>query len=252
LVTAFLLATALFGAFKAKAIKPKKPEKYQMSTTVSGVTVAADLLLTDAEQKEFFYQPLNHSGAVPLRLAIFNNSRNEVRIPLEGIRLIAPDGKQLSQVSPEEVAQAVLKGFPVDSNDAESPALVAASPRVVNSTTDPSSPNYDPRLDPSNPSYDPHDPRNQGRPVYDKPRVVRGVDVVLNPSRGENHDGITESLIEKDFIDKAHSADPLLPSMKRDRFLYFSIAGRAMSAKGFELCLPEGEGFPGGVSLRFQ
>ena len=249
----FCLAASSFGGFKAKAIKAKRPDKFQARVSVSGITIAADLLLTDKEQTQFFPRALNPGNIIALRLAIFNDTKSEVTIPLEGIRLIGPDGKELPGISPEAVAQTVLQGLPADTKAKEPPVKVAAGPTVVRPTidgrTDRSSPTYDPRLDPNSPGYDPNDPRNRG---YG--RVVPGVGVILNPgggSSGGNYDEISRRLMEKDFMDKAYAADPIMPSMSRDRFLYFSFEEHPSGVKGFELRLPQGKGIFEGVSLKF-
>src|SRR5512139_947219 len=102
------VATASFAGFNAKVIKPKQPQKFQTRTTVSGITFAADLLLSEKEQTEFFAKALIPNKIIALRLAIFNDSPNEVLIPLDGIQLLGPDGKELPPISPEAVAQTVL------------------------------------------------------------------------------------------------------------------------------------------------
>jgi hypothetical protein len=242
-------ATSALAAFKAKPIKPKRPEQFQVRTWASGITIAADLLLTDKQQKDFFYQALNPIKVIPLRLAIFNETKGEVQIPLDGIQLIAPDGKSVPRIEPAAVAQAVLQGLPAGpESGGEPPVQVGASPRTVSTRTDPNDPSYDPRLDPTDPRYDPNDPRNRG---YHDRRIVPGVDVILNPSGGGDNKEISARLIEKDFSDKAYLPDPVLPSMKRDRFLYFLFAERPADFKGFQLRLPEGRGFPQGAALKF-
>lgn len=174
-------------------------------------------------------------------------------IPLDGIRLIGPDGKELPAVAPEAVAAAVF-GDSMPSSKAQAPPVqVAAGPKVASSRTDKTSPNYDPRLDPSDPRYDPYDPRNTGRNRgYNDPRIIPGVDVILNPSGGGgNDDEISGRLIEKDFADKAHTEDPIPSSLRRDRFLYFSITDRPKGINGFELRLPKGKGVSQDVVLIF-
>jgi hypothetical protein len=78
-----------------------------------------------------------------------------------------------------------------------------------------------------------------------------GVGVVLNPPDEGNRGEISGTMVEKDFVDKAYSADPILPSMTRDRFLYFSIRERPASIKGFELQFPESGSLPQGLTLKF-
>jgi hypothetical protein len=255
------LATVSIAGFKAKPIKSKSPEKFQTRAVVGGITVASDLLLSEKEQTEFFYKELKSNRIIPVRLAIFNNSQEEVLIPEEGIRLIDPDGEEIPDVRPEEVAEAVLQGYAVTSGKKNSPVQVGVGPRAVdprsdprdpryNPQIDPNDPGYDPRMDPADPRYDPSDPRNRG---YGSRRTMPGVDIVLNPSGsgGGNYDEITKRLIEKDFSDKAYSADPVMPKMKRDRFLYFAIDAPPAGIKGFELLLPQGKGLPQGIKLVF-
>jgi hypothetical protein len=256
----FLAAVSIAG-FKAKPIKSKPPEKFQARAEVGGVTLASDLLLSEKEQTEFFYRELNSSGIIPIRFAIFNNSQSEVLVPSDGIKLIGPDGKEIPAISPEKVAEAVLQGYTVKSGKSNPPVQVGAGPTVVDPRYDPSDPRYDPQIDPSNPRYDPRmdptdprydpsDPRNRG---YGNRRIEPGVGVVLNPpgTNGGNYDEITKRLIEKDFCDKAYSADPVMPNMKRDRFLYFRMDALPAGVKGFELHLPEGKGLPQGIKLVF-
>jgi hypothetical protein len=246
-IGAFCLAASGVAGFKAKAVKPKKPEQFQVHATVSGITFAADLLLNGKDQRKFFYRELTPSNVVALRLAIYNDSPNEVAVPLSGIQLIGPDGKEVPSISPEMVAQAVLQGFLVSSEVNQPPVQVSSG---ANRRIDKSDPNYDPRLDPTDPSYDPQDPRNRG---YNRdPYGIRrpGVGVILNPS-GNMYNDISKSLIEKDFMDKAYAGDPIAASMKRDKFLYFLIANRPASTKGFELRLAEGKGVIQAVRLKF-
>ena len=253
-LAAIFLATASFAGFKAKTIKPKKPDKFQISSTVSGVTFAADLLLSDKEQTEYFQKGLSSGKIIAVRLAIFNNSRNEVTLPIEGIHLINPDGKELQLIAPEAMAKAVMGNpAPGPKNEEPPPVKVAAGPKLVGSRTDKTDPNYDPRLDPTDPRYDPSDPRNTSRTgTYGNPRIVPGINVVLNPSVDDsNKDEITASLIEKDFVDKAYDADPILPSMTRDRFLYFSIGNPPKGINRFELRLTQGKGISQDVILIF-
>ncbi len=253
-VAVFCLATASFGGFRAKSIKRKRPEKFQASLVISGVTLASDLLLTDKEQTEFFYKALNPSNVIALRLAIFNDSKNEVLIPLEGIQLIGPDGKALEKVDPEAVAQAVLEGLALPSKDGQPPVKVAAGPRLGNDPQyDPSDPRYDPRYDPRNdPTYDPSDPRYTGQNRRYR-TIGPGVDVVLNPSGGSSGSDpeVTRRFIQKDFVDKAYLPDPVLPSMTRDRFLYFSITEHPAGIKGFELRILGFKGVSQAIGLKF-
>lgn len=244
-----LAATAMAG-FKAKVIKSKKPQQFHAHIIVSGITFAADLLLEGKDQKDFFYKELTPCNVIALRLAIFNDSPGEVVMSLNGIQLTGPDGKEVPLVDPETVAQAVLQGFAVSSAADEAPVQVARTTRVGDPRIDKTDPNYDPRLDPTDPNYDPTDPRNRGydRGAYGTRRPDVGV--ILNPSGGK-YNAISGQLIAKDFMDKAHSADPISPSLMRDRFLYFKMAERPASIRGFELRLPQGKGIDKAVSLKF-
>jgi hypothetical protein len=236
-----LAATAVAG-FKAKVIKSQKPERFQAHAMISGVTFAADLLLDGKDQRDFFYRELTPCNIIPLRLAIFNDSAAEMQLRLDGIRLTGPDGKELLLTDPETVARAALQGFAVSSGIEPGPAQIVHTTGVGNPRTDKTDPNYDPRLDPA-------DPRNRG---YDRGYGTfrPGVGVVLNPAGGK-YNAISGQLIAKDFVDKAHSADPIPPSMVRDRFLYFVIDNRPASIKGFELRISQGSGIIRAVSLKF-
>lgn len=262
------LATPAFPGFKPKNIRPKKPEQYQASVTAGQLICAADLLLEGKTQKDFFYKELAPSGIIAVRLAVFNNARAAVVLPLEEIRLTGPGGDELPLVAPETVAQAVMQGLVVtpDIREKKGPVSVAPGMRTGDPRTDRTDPRYDPRLDPSDPSYDPTDPRNRryddpryGDPRYGDPRYGRyprpGVDVVLNPRGGGGVAGdlsqFEKQLAEKDFSDKAHSADPIDGSMVRDRFLYFSLKDSTPGDKGFILSLPKSAGFPSEIVLKF-
>ncbi len=249
-ITIFCMAATAVAGFKAKVIKSKKPQQFQAHTIVSRVTFAADLLLDGKDQRNFFYKELAPSNVIALRLAIFNDSPGEVVMPVNGIQLTGPDGKQIPLIDPEMVAQAVLQGFIVSSDSNQPPVQITRTTPVGDPRIDKTDPNYDPRLDPTNPSYDPSDPRNRSydRGPYGTHRP--NVGVVLNPGAGK-YNAISGQLIAKDFADKAHSEDPILPSMMRDRFLYFRMADRPTSIKGFELRLPRGRGIDQAVSLRF-
>ncbi len=243
------LAAFAVAGFNPKIIKSKKPEQFHARSTVSGITFAADLLLKGKDQEDFFYRDLTPCNVIALRLAIFNNSLGEVVVPLKGIQLIGPDGKELPLADPKTVAQAALQGFVVSSGSEQPPVRVDQT-SVGSSRIDKTAPDYDPRLDPADPSYDPTDPRNSGygRGTYDSRRP--GVGVVLNPSGGK-YSGVSAQLIEKDFEDKSHSGDPISPSLVRDRFLYFSFGNLPGSVKGFVLRLPRGRGYNEEVMLKF-
>jgi len=263
------LAAPGFSGFKAKIIKPKKPEQYQTSTTIGGVTFSADLLLDGKAQKDFFYKELTSSDIIAVRLAVFNNSRSGVILPLDGIQLTGPGGDDLPLVAPDQVAQAVLQGMVVKSAEKRKsmPISVAPNTRTSDPRTDKTDPRYDPRLDPNDPTYDPTDPRNRGSndprygdPRYNDPRYGRGYPmpgVVLSPGGGGGGGGDTDlsqyerQLAEKDFSDKAHPSDPIDGSMVRDRFLYFSMKDRPASEKGFTLRLPKSKGIPQEILLKF-
>jgi hypothetical protein len=229
------------------------------------VTFAADLLLEGKEQKDFFYKELTSSNVIAVRLAVFNNGRNEVILPVEEIQLLGPSGKPLPPVAADTVAQAVLQGMDVsaEARKKDSPVQVGPSVRSTNPRADRTDPRYDPSLDPTDPSYDPMDPRTRrtGDPRYNDPRYGGygyprpGVDVIVNPRVGGGGGGdisqFEKQLIEKDFSDKAHSPDPIDGMMVRDRFLYFSMSDRPLTNKGFVLHLPKGKGIPEEVLLRF-
>jgi hypothetical protein len=240
-----LIALSAAGGFKAKTVKPKKPEKFQARAVSSGVTFAADLLLDGKDQAEFFFRELSASNVIAVRLAIFNGSNSEIVMPLDDIQLVGPDGKEIIPVEPEVVAHSVLQGFPVSSATEQAPVQVSSATRARASRTDPSSPGYDPRLDPTTPNYDPTDPRNTG---YSRSRP--DVQVILNPAGGK-YGAVSNQLIEKDFIDKAYSADPIPPTIMRDKFIYYGLEHRASGTKGFELRLLKGKGISEPVILRF-
>lgn len=265
-----LAVSASFAGFKAKTVRPKKPEQYQTRVTTSDLTFAADLLLEGKEQKDFFYKELTPANVIAVRLAVFNNGKSEVVLPIEEIQLLGPSGKPLTPVSPETVAQAILQGLDVtaEARNKEAPVQVAPGVRTVDPRADRTDPRYDPRLDPNDPTYDPADPRNgrPGDPRYNDPRYNDpryggygyprpGVDVIVNPRAGGGGGGdisqFERQLVEKDFSDKAHSTDPIDGMMVRDRFLYFSMSDRPLTDKGFVLRLPRSKGMPEEVVLKF-
>ncbi len=278
LLFAFALTSTCIAGFKPKNVRAKKPEQYQVRTTVGSVTYAADLLLEGKDQKDFFYKELTPSNIIAVRLAVFNNSKGEVVLPMQELQLLGPSGKELPSVAPEQAAQAVLQGLVVtaEAKQKDAPVSVGPSTRTRDRRSDKTDPQYDPRLDPNDPSYDPTDPRNRpvndprygdprydpryGDPRYDDPRYGGyprpGVDVIMNPRVGGGGGGgdmsqFEKQLVEKDFDDKAHSTDPIDGSMIRDRFLYFSMKDRPVSTKGFTLRLPKSKGIPEEVILRF-
>ena len=270
------LAITAFGKFKTRIIKPKKAEQFQSWVTHARVTYAADLLIKEKGQKKYFHKELTTSNLIAVRLAVFNNGKDEVILPLKELRLISPDGEAFPPVNPETVAQAVLGGEPVPIQEGSRlPQVEIASGGRIDSRTDPSDPRYDPRLDPNSPAYDPSDPRNRRQypPGSDPPGsyppgttpgtyppgpypsggTVGRPAIVIDPGAGGGGSlsQIERQLAEKDYISKAHTAEPILKSMKRDRFLYFSIPKIPASTKGFELRLPAGKGIPREVVLKF-
>jgi hypothetical protein len=256
LLLAFLPAT--HAGYRVKLIKPKKPEQFQAKFSTAGVTWAADLLVENGPQKDFFYKELTPSNVIAVRLAVFNSGSGEVVLPLDSIQLTDPNGKVLGILTPEAVAAAVLQDkviAPRGGPDKQSP--VAVVPTVSDPQTDPMDPRYDPRLDPNSPRYDPTDPRldPSGRTNYPPGMGRPGVGVVLDPRAGRSSGGdlskFEKSLVEKDFSDKAHSSDPIDASTVRDRFLYFSIPGKPEGNRGYTLRIPKGKGIPDDVVLTF-
>ena len=245
-----------FAGFKVKRVEPKPPEKYQVHTTVAGVTYAADLLIEGKEQKKYFYKELNPSNIVAVRLAVFNGGTADVTLPITTLQLLGPDGTEIPPVDPDTVAEAVLQGRTVVSGAAENPPVaISPGPRSTDPRLDPSDPRYDPTMDPTRPGYDPNDPRNRypNDPNYGGAWGRPGVDVVLAPGGGSNAD-LTEherALVLKDFEDKSHSAEPVITGQKRDKFLYFSITPGPSSVKGFKLRLKPGKGIPQEVVPEF-
>ncbi len=266
------LSLFAYAGFKPKNVRPKKPEQYQARRTAGSATFAADLLLEGRDQKDYFYKELAPSSVIAVRLAVFNNGRDEIVLPMDGIQLVGPGGKELTPVSAAEVAQAVLQGTEVRAEarrQQDGPVKVVPTVRTDDPRSDRTDPRYDPRLDPNDPSYDPSDPRNTGTgyprydPRYNDPRYDPrygyprpGVDVILNPRAGGGGGGgglsqFEKQLVEKDFDDKAHSKDPIDGMMVRDRFLYYSLKDRPLTTKGFMLKLPKSKGIPEEIVLEF-
>ncbi len=237
----FLIAVNAAGGFKAKTVRPKKAEKFQVHAVSSGITFAADLLLNGKDQTDFFFKELNPYNLIALRLAVFNGSGNEIIIPLDCIQLVGPDGKEILPVEPRMVARALLQGLPV-SSATEQPPVQVTSPGPV--PRDPSAPGYDPRLDPANPNYDPTDPRNTGHGR--RPDVL----VIMNPTGGQ-YGELSAQLIERDFVVKAYAADPIPSSMMRDKFIYYGLKNPPSRPRGFELRLLRGRGISEPVILKF-
>lgn len=251
-------STTAIAGFKVKLVKPKKADQFQVQTTTSSVTYAADLLLEGKAQDDFFYKELAPSNVIAVRLAVFNRSAGEVVLPLEGIQLFAPEGKEIAPVAPDAVAKAVLQGLVVTAEVKENkPVAVSPSIRTGDPRYDPSDPRYDPRMDPTDPSYDPNDPRNRryGRNGPYGPYIRPGIDVVLNPGASGGGGGdlsqFERQLVEKDFDQKAHAPEPILSSLTRDRFLYFSIPNPGRNPSGFILKIPPSKGIPQEIILKF-
>ena len=272
------------AGFKVKLIKPKKPEQFQTRASAKTVTYAADLLLDGKDQKDYFYKELTGSRLIAVRLAVFNGGRDDVLLPLDQLQLLGPDGKELALVAPDAVAQAVLQGMVVSTSNPNRRGPVSVSPR--DPRYDPTDPRYDPndprardpRYDPNDPRardprYDPTDPRNRD-PRYDPsdprnrdPRYdpnypggrgmggYGGPSIILNPGGGGGGGGdlsqFEKSLVEKDFRDKAHAPEPILGSLNRDRFLYFSLPAEVPTGRGYTLRIPPGKGIPEEVVLKF-
>ena len=269
LLISFCLASSAFAGFKVKLVKPKKPEQFQSFLTVGDVTYAADLVIEEKVQKEYFYKELIPSHVIAVRLAIFNRGGDSVVLPLDRLQLTDASGKEVAPVSPEAVAQALLQGSVVTAKvDDKKPAQ--ATPEQRDPRLDPTDPRYDPRLDPKDPRYDPRvdpsdprydprydptDPRNRRNPngAYD-PWYRPGIDVVLNPGGGQGGGDLSQfekALVEKDFADKTHSPDPVDASSKRDKFLFFSILEKPVDGKGFVLRLPQVKGSGKDIVLKF-
>ncbi|MBN1570928.1 MAG: hypothetical protein JXA73_24020 [Acidobacteria bacterium] len=252
------------AGFKAKIVKPKEPERFESRVAVSGIGFAADLLLDGREQKEFFCRELVPHDVIAVRLAVFNDSTNELVLPLEEIRLTDPNGRDVPLVEAQAVAKAVIEGIKKNSKADQPKVAVSEKPyrRIPQAggtdptndpRRDPTDPNYDPRLDPSNPNHDPNcHPNSPCDKMSRRSRLLPapGVHVDVNPY-GSEFGTLSEKLIEKNSGDKAHSADPILPSTVRDKFLFFALPNRPAGVKGFELHLPQGNGIPQPITLKF-
>jgi len=265
------LALNAFGKFKVKNIKSKKAEQFQSRIAVSGVTFAADLILKGKDQKKYFHKELTPSNLIAIRLAVFNKGKEEVILPLNELQLISPAGYAIPMVDPEIVARAVLGDEVVNIQDGTRLPQVQVTPGgAMDPRSDPSDPRYDPRLDPNSPRYDPNDPRNRRQypprsyppgttpdtypsSPYPSGGTLGRPGITINPGAGG--DGglsqIERQLAEKDYISKAHTSDPIPRSMKRDRFLYFSVETPPASTKGYILRLPAGKGFSQEIVLKF-
>ena len=255
-------AITVFGGFKAKSIKAKTPKEFQCMTTVAGVTYAADLLLEDKDQEKYFQDPLRPSNLIAVRLAVFNDGKEEVALPVNALRLLSREGIEFPRVDPDAVAQAVLGEDTVVIHGPPKGSVVG-----IGGTTppyDPTDPRYDPddpRLDPTDPRYDPNDPRNRGQyppDVYPPGRYPSGgtlgrPGVVLNPGGGGSENKIENErkMIAVDFRNKAHTSDPIARTLCRDRFLYFAIPPDTEVGKQMVLILPVSKGIPEEVVLKF-
>jgi hypothetical protein len=246
-----LTVTADAG-FKPKLIKSKKPEQFQARAVVSGVGFAADLLLEGKEQKKFFCEELSPHDVIAVRLAVFNNSAGAVVLPLEDIRLTDPEGREVPRIGAAAVAEAVNGGIEKNT-DVDQPTIQTASnPARRSGPVNTSDPTYDPSRNPADPNYDPtcepNSPCGQLRKLSQMP--APGAHVEINPY-GSEYGTISERLIQKDFIDKSHSADPIPAAGVRDKFLFFALPGRPAGIKGYELHLPPGKDIPQPVILKF-
>lgn len=255
-----IIASFCFAGFKARTVKPKKPEQFQTRVTLGEVTYAADMLLQEKEQKDLFYKDLTLFDIFAVRLAVFNRGSSEVAMPVEDFHLFAPDGTEVQSVGPDVVSERVLEVLAAasDVKKKNPPVAIGAAPRSYDPRQDPRDPRYDPTLDPNDPRYNPNDPRNDPRNdpnggPWNRPNAG----VVLNPGGGTTDtvgdvSQYEKVLVEKDFSDKAHHSDPVLPSFTRDKFLYYSVKEIPMSTRGYTLRIPPGNGRPEEVVLSFR
>ncbi len=256
-------ACGAFAGFKVKLIKPKKAGEFQTRAISGDVTFAADLVLDRKTQNAYFYKELSPANVIAVRLGVFNAGGSEVVLPIDGLQLLDPSGRELAPVAPEAVAQALINGLVVKA-DARKSKPVEVAPQARDPRLDPTDPRYDPRLDPNDPRYDPrydptynpNDPRMRRYPngTYGGPWGRPGVDVVLSPGGGSGSGDLSQhekALVEKDFVDKAHSLDPVEARSARDKFLFFSIEGTPAVGMGFVLKLPPAKGIPREIILRF-
>jgi hypothetical protein len=268
LICALWIVSA-FAGFRVKLIKPKKPEQFQTSITVDGVTYAADLVISEKDQREFFYKELAPARVMAVRLAVFNRAGQELFLPLDRLQFLDASGHEIVPVAPVAVAQAVLQGKVITTEKRNQPA-VGIDPRLDprldpnDPRNDPNDPRYgryppvvDPRVDPraNDPRYDPNDPRYGRYPngTYG-PYIRSGVDIVLSPGTGEGGGDLSQhekALVEKDFSDKSHSLEPISPMSGRDKFLFFTLTDKLADTKGFTLRLPPGKGMLKEVVLKF-
>jgi hypothetical protein len=76
----------------------------------------------------------------------------------------------------------------------------------------------------------------------------------MSPGGGKGGGDLSQyetQLVEKDFSDKAHTAEPILPSLTRDKFLFFLLEKPPAALKGFTLDIPAGKGMPQEIVLKF-
>lgn len=232
-------ACTAFGEFKEKQIKAKKPGKFQVHITVSGVTYAADLVVDEKDQKKYFYDALTPSNIIAVRLAVFNQGKEEVVLPLDDLRLLSPEGVAFVRIDPESVGQAVLgEESPINVEEETGGTLIGVNSGAPN----------DPRYPGSYPpgSYPPR--------TYPPSRRTGQPDVVLSPG-GLGKDAKIRNerkMAAVDFHNKAHTSDPIVRTLSRDRFLYFSIPEDTVIPKETMLFLPVGKGIPQEVVLKFR
>ncbi|MEJ2112074.1 MAG: hypothetical protein P8Z37_19630, partial [Acidobacteriota bacterium] len=240
-------ALTAFGGFKAKKVKAKKPGQFQCMVTVSGVTYAADLLLAGKEQKKYFNDALTPSNIIAVRLAVFNDSKEEVvlplMLPLNDLRLMNAKGFEFVRIDPETVAQAVLGEEPIlVEEDSRIPQIgIGTGPPPFDPYCDPNDPRYEPnnpRCNPNDPRYDPNDPRY--RDQVPPGSTIGRPGIVLNPGGIFDSDSVLNErkLIAVDFRNKAHTTDPVIRTLSRDRFLYFTIPEKPATKEGIILILP--------------
>jgi hypothetical protein len=235
-------AFTAFGGFKAKQIKAKKPGQFQCRVTVSGVTYAADLLFEGKDQKKYFHDALRPFNLIAVRLAVFNDGIEEVVLPLDEIRLLSAKGVEFTRVDPEAVAQAVSGENPITVHEKSRGPVVGIGGGSI-------------------PGYDPNDPRNRRQyPTgsyppgsYPSGGPLGGPEIVLNPGGVGGIDSIENErkLIAVDFLNKGHTSDPIIGTLTRDRFLYFSILEEPATKEGIVLILPVSKGIPKEVILEF-
>ena len=78
--------------------------------------------------------------------------------------------------------------------------------------------------------------------------------MILSPGGGGGGSELSQyenQLVEKDFRDKGHNGDPIVPPLNRDKFLFFLIDKPPASLKGFTLAIPAGKGMAQEIVLKF-